>query len=416
MRSPLPILLVAVFFACGGRGPDPEPAAAQDPGASPDSTPPTPAAPPSPSPLTVERLDGAAECEGLLPDHLPAAVAIARTPDPGAACAGGLSDGTGHVAVAARAAEGASWQVFGPDGTPSGTLSAWPLHAGSSGFQGLVVTPTAALDGGHVVAAVTFGPDGRLARSVTLSLDPALVLTSRWSLAADPRGGSLALLADVDRSNNHWSVLRAQRLDASGAPRWPEPVRLGARSDPVLFLAAGVSRGGEALALWQHSADLDVSWLDGAGTQVAAAERLERAADVLGTEALSPPLELVPLLDGSLAVRAEGRFRRVYPRLATTSAPLPAWLAARTGWTLRFTRGNRGYAVLPPGGQAAPDCAQSIELRAPSGRLCGLVVLRPQRAGACVTGAVDQGWDGTVVQQDSKDACGWRYWPGLLGR
>lgn len=412
MRSPVAILLVAVF-ACGG---GPEPAASQDPGASPDPTlTPTPVAPSAAAALTVERLDGAAECDGLLPDRLPAAVAISRAPAPGATCAGGLSDGTGHVAVSARTADGASWQVFAPNGTAAGALSAWPLHAEPSGFQGLVAGPADPLDGGRTVTATAFGPDGGAVRSTRLSLDPALMLTSGSSLAADPLGGSLGLVAEVDRSNNHWSVLRAVRLDVAGAPRWPEPVRLAARSDPVLFLVAGVSRGGEALALWQHSADVDVAWLDGAGAQVATAERVERAADALGTDSLSPALELVPLLDGSLAVRADGTFRRAYPRRATTSAPLPAWLAARAGWSLRITRGNRGYALLPPAGQAAPGCAQAIELRAPSGRLCGQVVLHPARAGDCVSGAVDQGWDGTVVQQDAKDACGWRFWPGLLG-
>ncbi len=68
-------------------------------------------------------------------------------------------------------------------------------------------------------------------------------------------------------------------------------------------------------------------------------------------------------------------------------------------------------AFLP--GQASADCAQSIDLIAPSGRLCGRVTLRESGSG-CTTGAVDQGWDGTVVQQSGHDACTFRWWPRLL--
>ncbi len=415
MRSPIPILLVAAF-ACGGSDPAP------DPGSAPDPTPTSSPAPPSPGPATptsaslvIERLDDAAECDGLLPDEVPAPVTVSTPAPADGACGGGISDGTGHVAVAARAGDGGSWRVFAPDGTPRGTLSAWPLVAEERGWQGLRVTAVPAPDEGSVVAATAFRPDGSPSRSTTVSLDPAAVLTRRGVLAADPRGGSLVLLADVDRAHNHWSSVRAQRLDAAGAPRWTDPVRLASRSDPVLFLAAGVSRAGEALALWQHSAYLDLAWVDAGGATVASAELGERAVDVLGTDALSPALELVPLLDGSVAVRADGSLRRLYPRLATSSAPLPAWLGARADWSFRFARGNRGYALFPPAGQPSPGCAQTIELRAPSGRLCGQVVLRDPQGGACVTGVVDQGWDGTVVQQASEDACSWRFWPGLLG-
>lgn len=419
MRSPIPILLAAAF-ACGGGDPTPDPASASDPTPTPTSSP----APPSPGPastpasasLVIERLDDASECDGLLPDEVPAPVTVSSPAPVDGACGGGISDGSGHVAVSTRAGEGGSWRVFAPDGTPRETLSAWPLVAQESGWHGLRVTTVPAPDEGSVVAATAFRPDGSPARSTTVSLDPAAVLTRHARLAADPLGGSLVLLADVDRAHNHWSSVRAQRLDRAGAPRWPDPIRLASRSDPVLFLAAGVSRAGEALALWQHSAYLDLAWIDAAGATIASAELTERADDVLGTDVLSPALELVPLLDGSVAVRAEGSLRRVYPRLATASVPLPAWLASRAAWSSRFTRGNRGYALFPPAGQQTPDCAQTIEVRAPTGRLCGQLVLHPAQAGACVTGEVDQGWDGTVIQQVSNDACTWRFWPGLLGR
>jgi hypothetical protein len=91
----------------------------------------------------------------------------------------------------------------------------------------------------------------------------------------------------------------------------------------------------------------------------------------------------------------------------------PAWLTSREGWTFRFTRGNRGYASFEPAGRSAPDCTQRIDLVSPGGRLCGRITLREEGSG-CVTGNLDQGWDGTVVQQSATDACSFRWWPRLL--
>lgn len=409
MRTALPAVL-ALSLACGGGAPAPPPSAP----AAPDPAPVPPSAAPSAA-LTIERLDAADECAGLVPEGAPEPVAISRAAPAGATCGAALSDGTGQVAASARDDGGATWQVFDAGGAPGRTFRGWPLLAQPSGWLGGVQDGAAA--GGPAVSVVAVAADGAPARTETVSGDPAQALLRGWSLAGDPAGGALAVVADTTVAGNHWSILHAQRLDAAGAPRWSAPPRFGARSEPdVTFLAGGVSRRGEALAVWQRSAWVDVAWLGGDGSALAAAELVERSADLTGSDALRHELELVPLLDGALALRADGAFRRVYPRLATVSAPLPGWLAGRAAWTLRFTRGNAGYALLPPPGQAAADCAQEVELRAPSGRLCGRIWLRRPGAGACTTGAVDQGWDGTVAQQDAQGACSWRVWPRLLAR
>jgi hypothetical protein len=109
----------------------------------------------------------------------------------------------------------------------------------------------------------------------------------------------------------------------------------------------------------------------------------------------------------------DGQLRRAYGHLALASSTLPAWLADRALWSFRFTRGNRGYALFPPPDGAASTCTPAIELRAPSGRLCGRVTL-PADAGSC--GGVDQGWDGSVIQQRGLGACRYRLWPALLAR
>jgi hypothetical protein len=133
----------------------------------------------------------------------------------------------------------------------------------------------------------------------------------------------------------------------------------------------------------------------------------------------SSEIELAPLLDGSIAVRAAGtEWTRRYRHLADRSEPGPAWLTGRSQWTFRNTRGNRGYAFFPQSGwrgETSADCSQAVELRAPSGRLCGEVTLM-NPGGPCRTGYADQGWDGTVIERNARETCAYRWWPRLLAK
>lgn len=445
MRRAL-VIVVALgmgVLACGGGddpapGPDPTSDAPGDPAPDPDSDPgsdpdpgadpvpgppaggpaapdPAPAPPPVPGPqpatgLRIERLDPASECDSVLPERAPAPVEITLAPPEGATCAGGISDGTGHVAIAALVGTGARWQVYAPDGSARSAFTAWPLLPQAAGWQGLLEEPGPLSS--PVVSHRTFAPDGALRGTHRISEDPTVVHTRRWRLGPDPLGGSFALVTGLTVSGNHWSTVLPYRFDAGGDPAWDDPALLEYRSDQVLFVSAGVSNRGESLALWQQSAWTDVAWQDRGGGVVASGNLLERYATIAGPE-IFPEIDLVPLLDGGVAVRSDGAFRRIYPHLALRSEPLPGWLADRAAWTYRFTRGNRGYALFPPPGADALDCSQTVELRAPSGLLCGRVVLEGD-GGRCDTGAVDQGWDGTVVQQRSAGACRYRFWPALL--
>jgi hypothetical protein len=318
------------------------------------------------------------------------------------------------VAVSARSGDTVTWQAFTPAGAAQGRFAAWPLVPEPSGWQGLLVTPGIS-GGGAAVAHRNVHPDGAVAEEVAVCLDPSLSGTQRWSLAQDPLGGALTLVGEVDLYHNHFTSVRTQRFDEAGLARWPELVNAGGSGDhSIEYLATGVSRQGESLSLWQRSAFLQLAWQNTAGEVVAADMGTEHYFDVFGSTAFRPyELELVPLLDGALALRVDGVFKRRYDHLALASSPLPDWLSARAGGTFRFTRGNRGYAAFPPPGQASADCAPSIELLAPSGRLCGRVTV-PGGAG-CTTGQLDQGWDGTVVQQRAAGGCQYRFWPGLLG-
>jgi hypothetical protein len=428
MRATILIFATIAVFACGsdpgsphdpggaggGEGAGDGAESGGEPGDEPGATGGS-GGPGAASSATIEPLDDGGECAGLLPSTIPTPVVVHRAPV--AACTAGTSDGTGSVALGARDASGeVTWEVFTPGGEPRGGFEAAEILPQSSGWHALRVGP-ADDDAPPLVDYVAFGPDGAPRRAETVSPDPSAFTGFRWALGPDPAGGGFVLFRAVTLRGNHWHVLRGHRFESSGARRWPrDGAFLRSDSDPLApwFMAAAVSRRGDALVLYQDSAFLVPAWADAAG-EVTEGHRAERYADVLGSDSLDHELRLEPLLDGSLALSANGRWRRVYPHRALESAPLPEWLASRSEWTFRSTRGNRGYALFPPPGRGSAGCAQTIEIVAPTGRLCGRITLREGGSG-CTTGAVDQGWDGTVVQQSGRDACTYRWWPRLLAR
>jgi hypothetical protein len=381
---------------------------------------------------TGERLDDAAECDGLVPDRLPAPVRFTWSSpvDLVSHCLGGISDGTGHVVAWAEETSGRVLQVFGPDGPVGSSFhgdSTTPPVPQASGWTVLGVS--AAQDPSAILRAVrvvhrTIAPDATITSEATVSGDPARVDNRSWSLAEDPAGGSLAMVAEVDRLNDHGTALTGQRFDASGAALWPA-ARILVGTLPAgpaddFFLASGISTAGASLSAWASNGAVSLAWRDRGGSVVAQASDRETVEAVLGSNGQQPSsgVELHPLLDGSLALRAAGAYRRVFSHLATTSSPLPQWLAGRSSWSFRVTRGGRGYVLLPPAGQGDgpySDCMQRLELIARSGRRCGQITLHAVHGnGFCSPGTVDQGWDGTVVQQLAPGHCFYVLWPRML--
>ena len=420
LRTLVAVVALALFVGCGsdGSSPAPAPAPSPDPNANPTTaapsnpapepsnpspSPPSPPAPapppPAPEPerfVTVERLDSNAECDALVPAKVPAPVTVKVDPAPEArGCGGAVAEGTGHVAAAvAFTPRGTEYQVFGPDGraeqrfTLTGEL--WPQPEGWQGVRATTSgTPT-------TIDVLTFFADGsprRVEQPRPPGFGPRLS-----TVAPDPGGGSLVVLWGPTGSGAGASCLgEARRFDATGAPAGtPGPTGCD-------VTAAGVSRGTEALVLESGAGGTLLRWLRADGTP--AREPAEDPSRIFG--------RLEPLLDGALAVREGGSWTRRCPHLGTASEPAPAWLAARAGQSFRFTRGNAGYAFFPPQGRTSSDCTQAVELVAPSGRRCARLTFT-RDGNACVTGVIDQGWDGTVVQQTGTGACGWRFWPGLL--
>lgn len=412
----LPLLALACTGAPAADPASPaEPGPATTPGGAEQASAGSPAGAAS---LAVERLDADPECDAVVPAAAPAPVQVRLEAPSGGGCVGGVPDGTGAVALGARDTAGdVTWRVHGRDGTPGASFAATaPLLSQPSGWHALSVAQPPA-GAGPVVDHLAVSPSGDVVARERVTPDPAVAVAPRWSLAADPAGGSVVAVRSTLVAGNHWSQVVAHRFDAAGAARWPGGVRaltVPSPSEP-LFLGAGVPQDGDALVVAQHSAYLDVAWLDAAGVAAGGSSLQETSEAVVGG-GLSHVLDLAPLLDGSLAVGADGTWRRTYAPRAGASGALPAWLAARAGAALRTLPGGAGYALLPRAGGAAAACEQAVDLVSPSGRLCGRVTIREPSSSACAARGVEAGWDGTLVAQSMTDACTFRWWPALLGR
>jgi hypothetical protein len=412
------VATLSVLVAGCGPSASPSPAPAPPPGEEPSALPttaqPTPAPSPEPTPepppstdpspaplpeadrfLTVERLDASAECDPLVPGRIPAPITVSVEPPPGSTgCGRGLSDGTGHVAaLLASTPRGAEYQVFGPDGAAQQAFSlTGELWAEPEGWQGIRSTTSGPSSNADLL---TFFPDGSPRRS---EHPTASTFGPPSSVAApDPTGGSLVVLwGPTSAGTTAPCSGQAHRYDATGAPVG-SPGSTGCDA-----FAAGVSNAGEALVLEAVGTGARLRWLRADGTL--ARPTAEDSSRPLG--------RLVPLLDGSLVALEGTGYTRLYPHLGTASEPAPAWLAERGRQRFRFTRGNAGYAFFHAERKRIP-CIQEVELLAPSGRRCVKLTFRWDMP-SCVTGSIDQGWDGTVVEQLASSACKWRVWPGLL--
>ena len=413
--------------------PSPTPAPSPSPEPSPAPTPdpsPTPAPDPSPTPtptptnhpsVRITRTSSDPECDAVVPQHVAAPVYVTMPPiselplNAGNEVCGGpaISDGTGAVAIPWRCGRGWCDQaVFSSGGARVGQFSSsgglipqasgW-IATGASDF----VAPY------DPVWLRAFGPDGAL-RGEQLLHGSADIRW--WGFGHDPAGGVLLLLAGPVNYVDGTCWGEVWRFDSAGAV-------MASPSTELCPTYAAVSRLGDALVFASHRAG-EAPEFDGTERKLIAAW-IRRDGTLVSQEPDGPTMSeierdsLVPLLDGSiLAWSPAGLLSGRYAYHSSSRAPAPAWLAPKEpqDWQLRFTRGNRGYALFPRRSLEEEGCV-ATELRAPSGRLCGTLEFLDD-AGACVQGLADQGWDGTVVQHFSTSwnplECRYRWWPGLL--
>jgi hypothetical protein len=298
------------------------------------------------------------------------------------------------------------WQAFRPDGSAGSVMERTaedPIFALPEGWQG----PIGAQGAPSNATVNTWFSDGT-ARTQTSGAPTSGFSARGFFLALDPQGGSL--LVQVGPANPGSSTCGdARRIGPLGESRTPAP--LGCESTfpaPV----AGVSNAGESLLLSRASngQDVIIRWITADGQRARPDTTETGAAGFLSGN----QVRLVPLLDGSLALRTDGNWSRRYAHLADHGDSAPPWLQSRQGQSLRFTRGNRGYALFPAPDQDSSDCSQVVDIVAQDGRNCARITFHEQGAPDCKTGFVDQGWDGTVVRQAASGSCTWRVWPAFL--
>jgi hypothetical protein len=264
------------------------------------------------------------------------------------------------------------------------------------------------------VDVVTLSGAGALLRTHRATPPRSERSTTAWLHVHDPLGGSALVHAGaVQGPQGPRSCSGSvQRYDASGAPRGA-PGTFGMGDGTCAPIAAAVSSGGEALVVEPFAGEAWLWWLNADGSLARPAVPAGDLGGERGVFRGERPVALRPLLDGSVVASERGVWTRRFPHLGDHAEDAPGWLTSRPGFTFENTRGARGYALLPPPLAQSADCSQRVELLDPSGRLCARVTLAGD-GGSCTTSLVGQGWDGTVVQQQPRDHCAWRFWPRLL--
>jgi hypothetical protein len=374
----------------------------------PDAGPPTAFCTPEESARTGELSEAepglSTDCDGLVPDFpgIPAHTTFEMGTHSG--CSGGSSDGEGTLA-------------FGTGGSDTGGHYTKFLVSPSGALADRWISADAVVPQPHGFAVHEMNwhaPAGSALRFAdTGGAGPREVYNEIVAIAGVPGGGVVA----VERPWNveHWWVT-VHRFDAQGervappsdvlegpAATSPRTIGVGAATDGSALVVVGGDPFGEPDAL--HGL-----WVDPRGRRVTDAFRIAAAS--------SAGLLVRPLLDGSVAVRADGAWRARIRNRSTAVRDPPAWLANLSGkeFQLRKHGGSSGsYVVLFDsrfGG--TPRCAPLVEIRAPAGNRCGTLAVPEsvQRA--------DVGEDGTLIWLRSGPPCSfglcchWRWWTGLL--
>lgn len=146
--------------------------------------------------------------------------------------------------------------------------------------------------------------------------------------------------------------------------------------DPATYGAlVGVTQRGHVLALWQSAADGPATHAQWVTARNAPGEPFD-VAGIGRISHIQGPFDdprsrdvLVPLVDGSLALRLGGRWVGVFASGATALSPPPAWLQSADGLDLVTVARGQGYALFSPHVDAAV-CTQRVRLVDASGIEC----------------------------------------------
>lgn len=367
------------------------------------------------------------ECAGLAPPAAPPPRVFSVPPDgPANECAPGTTDGSGTMVLPTLPKGGAPPGTFlfrfvGLDGLLKGSFT--DRFDDSYSFDFLEQA------NGFVAARYdSFGPSNQADSVFTVSPTGAKGPPQYPGFpfmfdAVNPVGGAVTALQDTQSSGPYEIVSWDEALNR----RWT--VNTAAE-----VISVGVDRKGATLVVVKEKADssnLSAFWIDPSGVAGAefvfgsqATQLVPRVGDGFFVYDYVPTM-VTPVEE--LPPRPEmGTPLAQIDSFATQTKAPPAWLAARPHKGLHTVHGGAGYALIDPAGDVAP-CGQKIEVIAPSGKSCGTASFSIAN-GACSTGRLTVGYDGTVIQQlpvsmepvseiapgFSEHSCTWRYWPGFF--
>ncbi|MFL5310136.1 MAG: hypothetical protein ACJ79H_06720 [Myxococcales bacterium] len=343
------------------------------------------------------------DCRELVPDFPGVPPQITFEMGTHSACTGATSDGEGTLGfgtVSAGSPRSTVFLLHRPDGGALARISADSLAPQPHGFA--------------VHEQDWEFPHGSALRFADGSgKGPQQVSNEIVAVAGVPGGGVVA----VERPWNiaHWWIT-THRFDAAGERVGPpSDVLEGSIETRPQSFAVGAATDGSALVVvggepFGDPDSLYGIWIDDRGNRVGDAFQV--------TAAKADGLLIRPLLDGSVAVRAEGMWRARIANRARTVRDPPAWLSALAGRDFQLRkhrRVNRGYVVLfDPQLVPSRGCKPLVDIRAPAGNRCGTLAVAESVVRA------DVGEDGTLIWFRGGPPCSfgiccqWRWWTGLL--
>ena len=322
----------------------------------------------------------ATSCDGVVPTESPPARSAVVPHGSGEVCFYATTDESGTVAVDAQTGSGdPRWQLYAPDGTPSGTFTnGTDLYAQQSGFEGtsrdkgstyLVrwsgtgVEQTRTLLGGNGCQGVSF-------RSMV-----------RGTLTLGGCGGG---------------PLTATLFDTAGKPTVSKAV-----ADKLAEASGFVDTNGRTLVVLNGGSAVGVSskyagrWFD---------TSLNPSTPWFSLPGDGEGVLIRPLIGGALALQiASNWVAKLSGGSAGWDAP-PEFLSSHPLHDAIIVRGGRAYALVPKYGASTPR--NQLDLYAPDGQRCGSGIF--QAEGLAV------GIEGTVLGAGGEGGCNLTFWPGAL--
>jgi hypothetical protein len=240
-----------------------------------------------------------------------------------------------------------------------------------------------------VVSLRAYSADGtQTGEHFFIDLTGASFPDQSWSMAPVRTGGVQVTHVSLP-GDGSWH-LYTQRYSSTGtATDGVQQLATAFSSSVPQYTLTGVGIGGQALVAWDNGAQGRAVWTDAVGHLFGGTFALPLRIDAT--------VQLAPLLDGSIAIRANGQWVYTIQPGSQTAGAAPSWLSTRPGSVLSIARGGRAYALFTA---ERPEgvCGAHLVIFAPAGNRCGAVDLPSSDPDGCAA-AWEMGPDGTAIVQ-----------------